>query len=53
MTPGDIQNFIQNLRERKLELEQQLSDPALYSKNDECRKLRSRAEWKAIKSQLT
>jgi len=39
MTPGDIQNFIQNLRERKLELEQQLSDPALYTKNDECRKV--------------
>ena len=39
MTPQEIENHIVSLKERAKEVETLLSDPAIYSKQDECRTL--------------
>jgi len=39
MTPQEIENHIENLRDRAKEVEELLSDPAIYAKQDECRAL--------------
>ena len=39
MVPEDIAGYIDNLRSRFSELETALSDPALYARVDECRKI--------------
>jgi peptide chain release factor 1 len=39
MTPQEIESHIEHLKERSKEVEQKLSDPDIYSRQDECRSL--------------
>lgn len=39
MTPPEIENHIEQLRERSKEVEKELSDPAVYSNQNKCRSL--------------
>ena len=39
MTPEEISSYIDNLRDRGVELEAELADPAIYAKPEECRRV--------------